>query len=440
MNIYQRLNKTFLNSCSKIDKSWQKRKRTIDTKLIILFLMKIISGKNNHGYAYIFNEIWDDCIREKIPLPQYNPVSASSMCEARIKLPDDAIKTINKDIVSVWEKDSRPITWKGHRLFAIDGSKLNVPRKLINNGYRVTQKTSRYYPYAMMSCLYDISNSIIYDIDFVNHNNERACAEKHFRYLDNDAVVILDRGYFSYYMLHQVIKNNLNAIFRIQEGNRNKVIRDFSNSHCDDAIVTYKPSDAVKSDLRKRKLLFEFPTITLRLIKYFHEDVKYILATTLLEQDYYEVKDFNDLYHQRWKIEELYKLSKSILCIEDFHSHNEKGVKQELQAHILLLNLTRISENYFNHRNGDDVRDRVDNKESLGKKQKLNSKNCLFFIVKHLPLLIQGKLKKHLKSFYYTLYVLMARMIQRVRPERHYPRKSMKPRTRWNSFDAPIRI
>ncbi|MDE9484024.1 hypothetical protein [Xenorhabdus bovienii] len=77
MNIYQRLNKTFFNLCSRIDKSWQKRKRAIDTKLIILFLMKIISGKNNHGYAYIINEIWDDCIREKIPLPQYNPIASS---------------------------------------------------------------------------------------------------------------------------------------------------------------------------------------------------------------------------------------------------------------------------------------------------------------------------------------------------------------------------
>ncbi|OHV52780.1 hypothetical protein BB987_13790 [Photorhabdus temperata] len=45
MDLYQRLNKTFFNSCSTIDKSWQKIKRTIDTKLIVLFLMKIISGK-----------------------------------------------------------------------------------------------------------------------------------------------------------------------------------------------------------------------------------------------------------------------------------------------------------------------------------------------------------------------------------------------------------
>ncbi|WP_118987605.1 hypothetical protein [Photorhabdus sp. CRCIA-P01] len=83
MDLYQRLNKTFFNSCSTIDKLWQKRKRTINTKLIVLFLMKIISGKNNHGHAYIINEIWDDCVRKNIPLPQCSPVSASSYKNSR---------------------------------------------------------------------------------------------------------------------------------------------------------------------------------------------------------------------------------------------------------------------------------------------------------------------------------------------------------------------
>lgn len=221
-----------------------------------------------------------------------------------MKLPDDTIKIINKDIVSAWEDNFTPRTWKGHRLFAIDGSKLNVPRKLIHEGYWVPQRTSRHYPYAMMRCLYDI--------EFVEYNNELACTEKHFDCLNRDAVVIFDRGYFSYYMLHQVIKNNVNAIFRIQEGNRNKEIRDFSNSHYKDTTIIYTPSEAVKSDLRKRNRLFEFPSITLRLIKYHHEGTEYILATTLIEKnDYdYKVEDFGDLYHQRWKVEELYKLSK----------------------------------------------------------------------------------------------------------------------------------
>lgn len=433
MDIYHYMNKTFYDSCSKIDKSWRKRKRSIDTKLIVLFLMKIISGKNNHGYSYIINEIWAECAREKIPLPQHKPVSASSMYEARMKLPDDVIKTINKNIISVWEDKNHPKTWKGHRLFAIDGSKLNIPRGLLEDGYKIPKNTTRHYPYAMMSCLYDVLNSIIYDVDFVDHNSERVCAEKHLQSLDCDAVVIFDRGYFSYYLLNQVMKNDLNAVFRLQEGNRNKTIRDFSNSSANDLIVSYTPSEAVKSDLRKRKLLSEFPSITLRLIKHNDQNGEYILATTLVEKEHYEAKVFHNLYHQRWNIEELYKLSKSILCIEDFHSQSEKGVKQEIQAHILLLNITKISGNDIHHSDDNNVC-----MGSEGNKPKLNFKNCLFLVVRHLPLLIYG-MKKHLKSFCCALSHGLAVMTQRVRPGRHYPRKSMRPRTRWNSFDAPAR-
>lgn len=72
MSLYDILNKFFFDSCTKIDKLWQKRKRTIDTTLVVLFLMKIISGENNHSYAYIINEIWDECIRKKINLPIAN--------------------------------------------------------------------------------------------------------------------------------------------------------------------------------------------------------------------------------------------------------------------------------------------------------------------------------------------------------------------------------
>ncbi|PQQ39651.1 hypothetical protein C6H68_00275 [Photorhabdus luminescens] len=101
MSLYDILNKFFFDSCTKIDKLWQKRKRTIDTTLVVLFLMKIISGENNHSYAYIINEIWDECIRKKNKPTHSKPVSPSSMCEARMKIPDDAIKIINKDIVSI---------------------------------------------------------------------------------------------------------------------------------------------------------------------------------------------------------------------------------------------------------------------------------------------------------------------------------------------------
>lgn len=41
--------------------------------------------------------------------------------------------------------------WLGHRTFAVDGSKLNLPRPLVKSGYRTPSPTS-YYPQGLLSC------------------------------------------------------------------------------------------------------------------------------------------------------------------------------------------------------------------------------------------------------------------------------------------------
>ena len=56
-----------------------------------------------------------------------------------------------------------------------------------------------------------------------------------------------------------------------------------------------------------------------------------------------------DLYHGRWSIEELYKISKQMLAVEYFHSRSERGVKQELFAHFTLIAMTRL---FTNHTEG----------------------------------------------------------------------------------------
>jgi hypothetical protein len=52
-----------------------------------------------------------------------------------------------------------------------------------------------------------------------------------------------------------------------------------------------------------------------------------------------------DVYHGRWGIEELYKVSKHIFIVEDFHAKNERGVKQELFAHFVLITMNRLFAN-----------------------------------------------------------------------------------------------
>ena len=72
--------------------------------------------------------------------------------------------------------------------------------------------------------------------------------------------------------------------------------------------------------------------IKLRLIKYTISETTYTLGTTLLDRNKYKGEEFSDLYHSRWGVEELYKISKVLIDVEDFHSQTERGVKRSRET------------------------------------------------------------------------------------------------------------
>ena len=83
-----------------------------------------------------------------IGLPQPAPVSPSSICSARARLNEQLFKTLHQEILKVvfdaegraqHERKVRPDTdrrWQGHRVFAVDGTYLNLPRGLVREGWR----------------------------------------------------------------------------------------------------------------------------------------------------------------------------------------------------------------------------------------------------------------------------------------------------------------
>ena len=50
---------------------------------------------------------------------------------------------------------------------------------------------------------------------------------------------------------------------------------------------------------------------------------------------------FSDLYHKRWDIEGLYKISKVLFNINELHSKTERGIKQEIYAQFVLINIEK---------------------------------------------------------------------------------------------------
>ncbi len=91
------------------DKQWQLRKRVIDSHFLVLFIFKLVLSKNHQGYKSILRELWES---PELSNSHHRPVSSSSVCEARQKLPEQIFMEINKDILSEREKTTALPRWR----------------------------------------------------------------------------------------------------------------------------------------------------------------------------------------------------------------------------------------------------------------------------------------------------------------------------------------
>ena len=186
----------------------------------------------------------------------------------------------------------RCLVWHGHRAFAVDGSKLNLPRPLLHDGYRTPSHTA-HYPQGLLSCLFQLRARLPVDFDLAAHGD----------------VVVYDRRCYSFRLLHAHAERGLHAVFRLQS-NANACFRDFVRSAGSEALVTVEPS----ADTWRQQPDAAFRPCRVRLVKYSVGATTYTLATTLLDRKRYPVRALADLYHARWGGEELYKVSKQMLA------------------------------------------------------------------------------------------------------------------------------
>ena len=127
-NFWSPLQKIIRDICASFDQTWQIRKRTIDTNFRVLFIFKLVLSKNRQGYKSLLNELWE---KPEMTVAQASPVSASSLCEAWQKLPEEVFIELNKAVLSYQEKTAPGPSWCGHRIFAADGSKIDLPHELL---------------------------------------------------------------------------------------------------------------------------------------------------------------------------------------------------------------------------------------------------------------------------------------------------------------------
>ncbi len=429
IQLWQKIIALVIEVANEFDQQWQRRRRAIDTLLLILFIFRLVFSKNKQGYTTTIIELWDQCRIMQVRLPQFKPVAASAFCNARTKLDETIFKTLNTKIIRTYEPSLTEEPWQPHRVFAVDGTKMNLPRQLRAYGYR-TPGENAHYPQGLVSCLYRLTAKIPYDFDLVAHGDERKMALSHLQVLRRNDIVVYDRGYFSYALLYAHIKRDMHAVFRLQK-NAYQVIDEFISSEATEQLVDIEPSITRQKEILAQHPDIEFIPLRLRLIKYVISDTTYTLGTTLVDDARYRTADFADLYHSRWGVEELYKISKVLIDVEDFHGQSERAVKQELFAHFVLITLNRIfatkaEEGFY------DNNDRSQHNETEESRLtfKVNVKNALITLARNL----EGLFIRQADLIKTTVNKIMASISlcrQKQRPNRSYTRRSMKPVKKW---------
>jgi Transposase DDE domain len=330
--------------CGEFDRHWRRRRRIIDSALLAAAIMKLSWSKNTEGYGSNLSSFWKECKSMGLLLRKNTPISASSFCEARMKLDEEIFRAANwaliKNIPKVQTKSLLP----GLRVFAIDGSIIDLPRPLSKCGYQLRSEKS-HYPQGLLSCLYNLNNGVPYDFQLADHMNERLCACEHLNLLGENDVIIYDRGYFSYVMLWHHVETKVAGIFRLRAEGNFKAIQEFIECGKDEEIISVSPEISnTRNHILKHNPEVTIEPLKVRLIKCKVEGKLYYFATTVFDRSI-RATQIVKAYEARWAIEELYKVSKCLIGVEDFHGKTDRGVKQELYAGLLLITLTRIAAN-----------------------------------------------------------------------------------------------
>ena len=161
------------------------RKRRLDTRWVFGFVSCLKSKAGS--YRKVLSEL--DLLSLGFTAP-----AISSVYEARKKVGWVFFsKLITFLYFLVRERLGRQYCWKGHLVYAIDGSKINLPLALKKSKYPIPLQGQR--PQGLLTCLYDASACLPVHVTVSRHHNEIATVEAHLKVLKKGSIVVYDRNF-----------------------------------------------------------------------------------------------------------------------------------------------------------------------------------------------------------------------------------------------------
>jgi hypothetical protein len=229
----------------------------------------------------------------------------------------------------------RPV-YQGLRVYAIDGQQLSLPMtKDISGagfcGRALPDERESYMPKAYITHAYDVLSGTSKNITLQNEHTELVDALGFVDSLEKNSLTIYDRLYFSQALYRAHFKRDNFFLMRCQ-----------SNANAEISAFFADPN-ATKSSM-KVALTEDGEEKTIWFIKVDNDnDGSFSVFATNLPRRFRNAGLIDKLYRLRWEVENSFREFTDILKLEQWHSKTINGIRQELYALLLLINLTKIT-------------------------------------------------------------------------------------------------
>ena len=185
---YDSLVNPILNFCAAHDAKWIQRQRKLNTKTILAVLAQQVLSTNNLGAGIAQSSL-------SLGENDYQ-FTESAFSQARKKVGNQVFYDLFREKVGAFSATfPNKFLWKERRIFAIDGSKINLPLNCKDEGFQAPNAIS-HYPQALLTVLYQLRAKIPHGYDISKNFDERRGATQLMQYLQPRDIVVFDRGFF----------------------------------------------------------------------------------------------------------------------------------------------------------------------------------------------------------------------------------------------------
>jgi Transposase DDE domain len=399
------------------------RKRSLSFGVVILTLLNMLKRALQDELDELFRLFDERDVAER-------RVTKSAFSQARQKLKHTAFIELNQLQVAHFYAHFGPQRWQGRRLLSIDGSLVTVPNTAANRaefgswGSRHGSQTAK----ARISQLHDVLNDLTVDgILAPIADGERILAKAHLLHLQPGDLLLLDRGYPTFWLFAAIVARGADFCARLAVSQW-RIAQDFVAAGVAEQVFHVGLCATSRALCRAHGLACDHFTLRLVRVDLPSGEVA-VLASSLTDSARFPAACLAELYPQRWCVEEDYKRLKARLELENWSGLTAHAVRQDFYAALFTKNLAAILAQPAQA----EVTAQTHTRQH---RYQVNMTHLLSKLKDTVVLLLT---RADIRPYLQALWQQMMRTIEPFRPHRSRPRKPSVRRQRFPTTYKPTR-